>query len=61
MMTTMMMMMMTMIVIKTDDFENQDFDQEASKLVSELGKVVSKVRKIVKLFCKSPVRNDDNL
>jgi len=33
------MKMKTMIVIKTDDFENQDFDQEAPKLVPELGKV----------------------
>ena len=45
----------------SDDFENQDFDQEAPKLVPELGKVVCKVRKIVKLFHKSPVRNDKNL
>ena len=45
----------------SDDFENRDFDQEVPKLVPELGKVVSKVRKIVKLFRKSPVRNDDNL
>ena len=44
-----------------DDFENGDFDQDVPRLVPELGKVVSKVRKIVKLFRKSPVRNDDNL
>ena len=45
----------------SDDFENRDFDQEAPKLVPELSKVVSKVRKSVKLFRKSPFRNDDNL
>ena len=45
----------------SDFFENQDFDQEAPKLVPELGKAVSKVRKIVKLFHKSPVRNDGSL
>ena len=56
-----MIKMKMMIVIKTDDFENRDFDQDVPKLVPELGKVVSKVRKIVKLFRKSPVRNDDNL
>ena len=45
----------------SDDFENRDFDQEVPKLVPELGKVVSKVRKIVKLFRKWPDPNDNNL
>ena len=44
----------------SDDFENRNFDQDVPRLVPELGKVVSNVRKIVKLFRKSPVRNDDN-
>ena len=45
----------------SDDFENQDFDQEAPKLVPELFKVVSNVRKIVKLFPKAPVGNYNDL
>ena len=45
----------------SNDFENRDFDRDVPRLVPELGKVVSKVRKIVKLFRKSPVCNDDNL
>ena len=47
--------------IDSNDFENQDFEQEAPKLVPELCKVVSKVRKIVQFFRKSPIRNDENL
>ena len=45
----------------SDDFENRDFDEKDPKLVPELGKVASKVRKIVKLFRKLPVGNDHNL
>ena len=45
----------------SDHFENQDFDQEAPKLVPEYGKVVSKELRNVRLFRKPPFHNDDNL
>ena len=51
-----------LIVSGTDagDDENDD-DETLAVVVPEFSHVVDKVRKIVRLFRKSPVRNNDNL
>ena len=46
---------------KSDEQECDQEQQNRFDIIPEIKEIIKKVRKIVKIFCKSPVTNDDIL